>query len=397
MFAKFYIDSYRGLSKDIWLLSLVMFINRSGAMVLPFLSIYLNTQLGTSLAQCGIIMACYGMGAVAGAFIGGVLTDIIGYYRVMLTSLFLTAACFLVVMNLNSFYPLCLGFFTISFCADAFRPANLTAIEAFSKPENFTRSLGLIRLAINLGYAFGPFMGGYIAGYLGYNYLFVFNALSVFLAGIAFYGFFRQKKKRVEKSDKDEQEIKKLPWQDPPYMAYLGMWTIVAIVFFQLIYIVPLYFKTGLGFEESVVGMLMGLNGLIIFLIEMPLIFLIERYFRPVSLVSFGGVLIGIGFLCFAIFVNPWVAALSFTLLITIGEILSFPFSNTYAMSYANERNRGKYMGLYTMSFAIAHVIAPLLWMYVAEIGGFNSVWMIGTFACVVACAFIYMLAGRKA
>jgi len=364
-------------------------------MVLPFLSIYLNQQLEISLTRCGIIMACYGFGSVLGAFLGGVLTDIIGYYKVMLTSLFATSICFLVVMNLHSFSSLCIGFFFISFVADTFRPANLTAIEAFSKPENLTRSIGLIRLAINLGYAFGPFMGGYIASYLGYNFLFFFNALSIFVAGIFFYKFFRSKKKKIEKDEKEQQEIKKLPWQDPPYLMYLSLWAIVIIVFFQLIYVVPLFYKSGLGFDESMVGLLMGLNGLLIFLIEMPLIFLIEKYYKPVSLIVIGGLLMGLGVLCLALFSNPWVAALSFTVLITFGEILSFPFSNTFAMNFANDRNRGKYMGLYTMTFSVAHVIAPLLWMYLADREGFDFVWIWGAILCAISCGMLFLFKNR--
>jgi len=374
-----------------------MFINRSGAMVLPFLSIYLNQHIGLSLFQCGVVMSCYGLGSVAGAFIGGVLTDEIGFYKVMLASLITTAISFFVVMTLSGYLALCFGFFAISFLADIFRPANITAIEAFSKTENLTRSIGLIRLAINLGYAFGPFLGGYIAAALGYNYLFVFNGLSVFSAFVFFYIFFRNKKKRIIKTEEDELEIKKLPWQDMPYLSYLFFWGLVIVVFFLLIYMVPLYYKMELGFDESVVGMLMGLNGLLIFLIEMPLIFSLEKYLKPSNLIVLGSLLIGLGVLAFSLIGHAWLAALTFILFITIGEIVSFPFSNTYALSFANERNRGKYMGLYTMTFSMAHVIAPLFWMQCADNYGFNSVWVTGFVLCVFGGGMIYLINLRRA
>ena len=372
-----------------------MFINRSGAMVLPFLSIYLNQFMGLSLGQCGIVMACYGLGSVCGAFLGGVLTDEIGFYKVMLWSLLGTSICFFVVMNLSGYLPLCLGFFTISFIADLFRPANLTAIEAFSKPENLTRSIGLIRLAINLGYAFGPFLGGYIASLLGYSFLFVFNGLSVLIAGFFFFYFFRNKKKHVEQSDEEELEIKKQPWQDMPYLSFLFFWGCVIIVFFLLIYLIPLYYKTELGFDESVVGLLMGLNGLIIFLIEMPLIYVLEKYLKSIDLVVIGSILIGLGMISFLVFSNAWVASLVFILFITLGEILSFPFSNTYAMSFANERNRGKYMGFYTMTFSIAHVIAPLFWLKYAESSGYNMIWVLSLVICLLASGMMYYIYWR--
>ncbi|NBC09283.1 MAG: hypothetical protein GVY26_18990 [Bacteroidetes bacterium] len=76
-----YRDSFSGLSKEVWSLSGVMLINRAGTMVLPFLSVYLTQQLGFSLGQAGWIMSFFGAGSVLGAYLGGQLTDRIGFYE----------------------------------------------------------------------------------------------------------------------------------------------------------------------------------------------------------------------------------------------------------------------------------------------------------------------------
>jgi predicted MFS family arabinose efflux permease len=75
-----YKKAYSGLSPNSWYLSVVMFINRSGTMVVPFLSIYCINQLGFSVVQAGYIMALFGVGSIFGAFMGGKLTDKIGFY-----------------------------------------------------------------------------------------------------------------------------------------------------------------------------------------------------------------------------------------------------------------------------------------------------------------------------
>lgn len=389
-----YYKSIEGLSREIWLLAIVMFINRSGAMVLPFLSIYLNQELNISLAHCGIIMSFYGLGSVFGAFLGGVLTDRLGYVPVMISSLFLTSIAFLVVMNLQSFNMLCIGIFTVSFLADLFRPANLSAIQEFSKEENITRSLGLIRLAINLGYSFGPFVGGLIAASLGYKLLFIANAISVALAGLFFIKFFRSENRiPIKNKSKAEVVVIQMPWKDLSYLLYLFLFMIIVTVFMQLFYIVPLYYKTSFGFNESFVGFLMGLNGLIIFILEMPLIYKAEKT-SPIKLVVIGGMLMGLS--CFSLLVIPiaLIAALFYIIFSTFGEMLAFPFSNTFALSFCNEMNRGKYMGLYTMTFSIAHTIAPFLWFKISELYGFEMIWIVGGTAAVLASAgiFIYKL-----
>ncbi len=138
-----YRNVFTGLSRDVWLLSSVTFVNRAGAMVIPFLTVYLTQDLGFSMVQTGYIMSYFGFGSMLGALIGGWLTDRIGYYRVMLFSLFGGGMMFLILEKVESFWPLCLTIFTLSAIAYTLRPAAHTAISVYSRPENLTRSYSI--------------------------------------------------------------------------------------------------------------------------------------------------------------------------------------------------------------------------------------------------------------
>ena len=107
--------------------------------------------------------------------------------------------------------------------------------------------------------------------------------------------------------------------------------------------------------------------------------------------VAFGGALIAIGVLSFSVVSNPITASVCFVICVTFGEMLSFPFSNTFALTFANDQNRGKYMGLYTMTFSFAHVIAPIGWFKFADHYGYNMTWIFGAGLCVLASFFIYL------
>src|SRR5215510_10035809 len=86
--AKTYRNAYSGLSKETWLLSLIMLINRSGTMVIPFMTLYLTSdKMGYSVAQAGFVFGLFGLGAFKGAWLGGKLTDKIGFYPVQLITL----------------------------------------------------------------------------------------------------------------------------------------------------------------------------------------------------------------------------------------------------------------------------------------------------------------------
>jgi len=131
-----YIESFKGLSKEVWWLALITLINRAGTMVIPFLSLYLTQSLRFSLENVGAIMTAFGIGSLVGNWLGGKLTDIFGYYKVMFASLLLTGLCFIGIQQLNTFLPICIGIFTLMVIADAFRPAAFVALSAYSKTEN---------------------------------------------------------------------------------------------------------------------------------------------------------------------------------------------------------------------------------------------------------------------
>ena len=343
-------------------------------------------------------MSCFGLGSVCGSFLGGVLTDKVGFFKVMYLSLLTSSICFVAMKEMKTFWPLCIGIFVLAVIYELFRPANLTAIEAYSKKENLTRSLGLVRLAVNLGYAVGPFMGGYVASKLGYDFLFIFNGIALSTGGTVFFLLFKNKKHRATTApiSKKEKAALQMPWKDIKYLTYILLFTLTIIVFMQLLYTAPLFFKTEYGFDEELVGKVMALNGLVIAMFEMPLLYSIENKYKPVTLIVIGSIFFGLGYLVFSFVSLPMLAALLYTLMMTFGEMLSFPFSNHHALSFTNDHNRGKYMGLYTMTFSSAHIVAPLLGLYLVEQTGYQVLWMGSAVVCVVAAALIWWTRSRN-
>src|SRR6476646_5937731 len=125
--ARTYKNAYSGLSRSTWLLSLVMLVNRSGTMVLPFMTIYL-TGIGFTLFQAGMVVGMFGVGSICGGYLGGKFTDRIGYYRIQLITL-LGGGCLFIILGLMKNYALiCIFTFILSMVNEAFRPANNTAI-----------------------------------------------------------------------------------------------------------------------------------------------------------------------------------------------------------------------------------------------------------------------------
>mgnify|MGYP005985845801 CR=1 FL=1 len=331
-----YINTFRGLSSEVWWLSLITFINRSGTMIIPFLSLYLTKSLHFSLTDVGWIMSFFGLGSVVGTWIGGKLTDKIGYYKVMLVSLFGTGILFVFLQYAATFNQFCLGIFTVMLVADAFRPAMFVALSAYSKPENKTRSVTLIRLAINLGFSAGPAIGGLIITGIGYAGLFWMDGITCALAAFLLLKVLHPKKAKVQDEIKVENPIS--VYKDKAFWVFFIAMFIFGFVFMQYFSTIPLYYSDKRFLSEFEIGLLMGLSGLFIFLLEMPLIKWLEDLKKSkVKLIALGLFLVGFSFIILNL--TGWVGVLIIgILLMSIGEMIAFPFSNAFAIDRGRKR-----------------------------------------------------------
>jgi len=393
MFEKL-LNPYRGLSREVWFLALTMLVNRAGAMVIPFLSLYLTNYLGYSLNQIGWILSFYGFGSVAGVFIGGKLADRTGYYKVLYFSLIGTSIVFFVLQFITSFYALCVGIFALTLVADTFRPAVWVALDDYSNAENRTRSVTLIRLAINLGFSMGPALGGLIIMYLNYKSLFLVDGITCLIASVIIIVFLRQKSQ--VKKDEDKKDAPKIsPYSDLEYLIFWFAMFLIGFTFMQLFSTLPLYYSQVLALEEGSIGLLLAMNGLLIFILEMPLVNALEKSkLDSLKIVIGGCFLLALSF--FVLNIAPWIGiAVIGVIFMTFGEMLGFPFSNAYALDRSKKGNQGSYMALYSMSFSVAHILGPNVGMQFSEKFGFGSTWYLMGAICIVACLILFWLQRR--
>jgi predicted MFS family arabinose efflux permease len=372
---KNYLSTFNGLSKEVWWLALITFINRSGTMVIPFLSLYLTDDLEFTFTDVSWIMSAFGFGSVAGTWIGGKLTDSIGYYKVMVRSLLSTGFLFIALQFLNTFTSICIGIFLVMVVADTFRPAMFVAMSVYSKPENKTRSVTLIRLAINLGFSAGPAIGGLIITAFGYGGLFWLDGITCILATLL---LIKVLNPRVAKPVDDivvENPVS--VYKDKPFWIFFIAMFIFGVIFLQYFSTIPLYYKDVHFLNEFEIGLLLGLNGLFIFILEMPLIKWLEQSsFTKIGLMLFGLVLTAISF--YVLNLTSWMGILVIGMLfMTVGEMIAFPFSNAFAMDRAKKGNQGEYLSMYVMSFSIAHIFGHNIGLRLIDNLGYNNTWYI--------------------
>ncbi len=385
-----YIRTFEGLSKEIWWLSLITLINRTGAMVIPFLSLYLKEDLHFTIPDVGWVMTAFGIGSFFGAWLGGKLTTLIGYYKVILLSLVLTGVNFLWVMHVEEFWMMCFAFFILIAISDIGRPAFFVALSAYSKPENKTRSLTLIRLAINLGFSAGPAVGGFLIATLGYESLFYVDGITCILAGILMTQTLHPKK--VKELDKEIPVENPLPPQnDLPYLLFLVALALFGIIFVQYFSTVPLFYRDIHHLSEDAIGLILAMNGFLIVILEMPLVAWMEsKKWSNIKNTIVGLLLTGVSFLL--LLWESWIGIVVIGMIIaTIGEMISFPFSNKFALDRSKKGKQGSYMGVYAMSFSVAHIFGHNSGMQITAHYGYTITWGFLIALTVIAWLLLYI------
>lgn len=387
--------SYQGIPRVIWYISIVSLVNRCGAFVISFLAIYMTKHLGFPLEQAGYVMTCFGVGALSGAFIGGKLTDRIGYYPIQFTSLLLNGIILLLMMLVRDIWLMGLAVYAMSFSSEVFRPANSVAMARHCEPNTRTRSISLYRMAVNLGWTLAPALGGMLVAF-GWEWLFWVDGLTCIAAAITLLWLVPPK---VKSADDDTQDkvfppVSISPYRDSNFLYFVGLSMMGAVVFMQILWTIPLFWEKEYAWPEAQIGRMLALNGLLVFCVEMPFVHRLEGRAPALRYVRFGLVLYAISYAA-CLLPAGWAPALIFTVMISFGEMFVMPFSSNFVFGRSEGSKQGQYMALYTMAYSVANIIAPFLGTQVIAAWGYHTLWYILTGLALFTLAGFLLLEKR--
>jgi predicted MFS family arabinose efflux permease len=253
-------------------------------------------------------------------------------------------------------------------------------------------------MAFNLGFTISPALGGILAGELGWHWLFWADGITCIAAAFAL-RFFLKPGKVVNNTAHNTPENNMgsaSPYKNRPFLAFTLLTFVGAVVFMQIVWTVPIYFKDVFHWGESQIGLAMALNGAIVFLVEMPLIFFVEGRRSVLSFVRIGLILYILSYLSFFLPLGTVGAAILYMFFISLGEIMVMPFSSNFAYAKAEEqKSKGQYMAMYGIAYSLANIIAPLLGTQIIAAWGYHMLWSITIGLSAVALAGFFWLDRR--
>ena len=387
---RLYRDAFSGLPGSVWRISAAALVNRAGTMVLPFLSLYLVKVRGFTTEQVGLILLFYGLGSVAGSWLGGRAADRFGGIPVQIWSLAGSGAGFFVLAGLERFWPILICIFTVSAIGDAFRPACMVSVSHRTDPGNQVQAFALIRLALNIGMAIGPAAGGVLA-ILNYSWLFWVEGATCILAAVLLAATVRDRSERDDAKERRTRVREGRPaWKDGRFLLFLAVIFVYAAAIFQIFSTVPLYLTADYGLAEDSIGLMLGFNAVLIVVFEMVLVHVLRR--RNKALVIGAGCLLTCGGLALMGLGNTLMWGMFTVMFWSFGEMLSLPFASSEVASLAGRDRSGEYMGWYTATFSFAFVVGPPVGLKIYDsFGGPTLMALVGLLGpvCWIACWFL--------
>jgi predicted MFS family arabinose efflux permease len=381
-----YRAAFAGLPRQVWVLALVAFVNRSGTMVLPFLTLYLTRTRGFTVREAGQFLSLYGLGGIAGAYAGGWLADRASARLVQVGSLLGGGVLLVILGRMESRFGIGAMVVATAFVMDALRPANMASVAAACSPALRSRAFALTRLAVNAGMTIGPAVGGFLA-LTDYGLLFLVDGGTCVAAGLLVIFLLRAAPPRPPS---DAGIPATTPWSDPVFLVFLLLTAGFAMIFFQIDTTFPLYLREAYAFSENRIGLMFTVNTVIIITFEMLLIKRLEAW-RPLRAIAVGLVLTGVGFGLLPLGSTMGFAAMTVSVW-TVGEMMTMPIMTTFVSSRADDGSQGRYMALYSIAFSVGLVLSPLIgtWLY-QEISP-RSVWAAALFGGLASAAAIILL-----
>ncbi|MFD4877700.1 MDR family MFS transporter [Streptomyces sp. NPDC058420] len=373
-------ETVSGLPREFWWLWTSTLVNRLGAFVSTFMALYLTLDRGYSATYAGLVASLYGLGGVASSIGAGVLTDRIGRRPTLLIAQSATAASVALLGFVHDPVPIAAVACLVGAASNASRPAVQAMMADIVRPEDRVRAFSLNYWAINLGFAISSMAAGFIAE-VSYRAGFLLEAgMTAVCAVVVFLRLPESRPTVAADAGKGAADAVRLGTvlRDGRFMSVVGLSFLVAVVFQQGSVGLPVAMGEA-GFTPADYGTAIAINGFLIVVLQIPVTRLIEhRDAKRLLVVS--SILAGYGFGLTAFAGSVGVFALTVCVW-TLGEMINAPTQTGLVVRLSPVQGLGRYQGMYTLSWAVAALVAPL--MSGAVIDHFGAAWLWGMCAAV--------------
>jgi MFS family permease len=264
------------------------------------------------------------------------------------------------------------------------QPAVTAVITDLAPKKKLNEAFGLAQIVANVGWIFGPLLGGYMYSHYSFTYIMaitiVTSAFSFLLVLTALRDSFAGNK--VKTNWRDAFSFK----GDNALLTYLLLNMLVFIVYPLISNTFSVFTVDRLGFTTTQYGLLMTMNAVVLVVLQHPVTRLVDIWLGDKNALVWGSLLFGAAYLSFS-----WITSFGWSVaaivILTAGELLFIPSASSTVGRLAGPEQRGKYMGILGTSTGVGIAIGPLLGGVLLDVSGSSQIVMWGPIAAITLIA----------
>jgi len=393
---------YHEFPRLFWVVVGTSFIDGIGnTMVFPFFALYITQKFNVGMTQAGVLLGVFSFAGLLGGGFGGALTDKFGRRKLILFGLVFSALSSILLGITNSLvlmYPLSM---LIGFIGSLAGPAHGAMIADILPEEKRSEGFGILRVVGNMTWIVGPTIAGFVAS-KSFLALFITDAVISCIVALIVYRFIHETKPQTPEGHQEESMAKAMGGygnvlRDFPFVAFILASILMTIVYLQMYGSLSVFLRDNYGINPQGYGILMSTSAVTVIIFQ----FWTTRKIKtrpPFQMMALGAVFYAIGFTLFGV-VQTFVLFALNIVIITIGEMIVMPTSQTLVAGFAPEAMRGRYMAVASLAWAIPQTIGPGAAGYILDNYNPNLRWYIGgilTLISVLGCSFLHIRLGSR-
>ncbi len=369
-----------------------MLISSIGSsMVWPFMTIYIRQHFDVPLTTVGLILSLNSAAGIATTFLAGPVVDRVGRKGIMVWSLVGSGLVYLTLNLAGSIWLLALLMMLNGGIGPLYRIGSNAMVADLIEPKERPGAYALLRMSNNSGIAIGPAIGGFVAA-VSYFWTFL-GACIAYLIFAALVLFWVQETLSAEQSHDPRQTMRGgygPLLRDRPFLAYCAVTTAAIVPSALIMVLLPVYAKEQFGVAESQYGFIMATNAMMVVLFQYY-VTQHSKHLPYLPVMAVGALLYGLGAGSVALGQGFWGFWLSMVVL-TFGELLLVPTGTTVAANLSPADMRGRYMGIYGLTWAFSTAVGPILGGYLNDHVAPVAIWYGGlAFGLVAAVGFLML------
>jgi MFS family permease len=381
---------YHEFPRRFWIVVGVHFVDKIGAtLVFPFFALYITGKFSVGMTEAGILLGLLSLAGILGSVAGGALTDRLGRRKLILFGLLASALSALTLGSVSQFAWLFPAAALVGLFSEVGGPAHAAMIADILPHEQRQEGFGILRVVGNMAWLVGPTVGGIVAR-SSFFALFVIDAAISCVVALLFYLLMAETRPAPGEHGVEEGMVEtfrnyRLVLRDRAFAAFLIAAGLMGIVYIQMYNSLSVYLRDNHGVGPRGYGVLLTSSAVTVICFQFWTMRVIKKQ-PPFLMMAAGTAFYLVGFGMFGVVAAYWMFVLA-VVVITVGEMIVLPTSQTLAAGFARTDMRGRYMAVFGLSVSIPAAVGPFAAGIVLDNYSPNLLWHLAVLLCAVSAA----------